>query len=134
MVAPREGHLAAVVRIFAYIKKHLRSRIVFDPTERDFSNYGWIEADWKEFYPDAGEVIPGNAPEPRGQPIQLNMFCDAAHATCLETRRSTTVIVIFGNGTPLSWYSKRQNTIEASTFGSEFVALRIGAEIIEALR
>ena len=76
MVAPREGHLAAVVRIFAYIKKHLRSRIVFDPTERNFSNHGQIEADWKEFYPDAAEAIPGNAPEPRGQPI-FSLICSA---------------------------------------------------------
>jgi hypothetical protein len=45
MVAPWAGHLAAVVRIFAYIKKHLHSCIVFDPTERYVSNYGWIKAD-----------------------------------------------------------------------------------------
>jgi hypothetical protein len=32
-----------------------------------------------------------------------------------------------------SWYSKRQNTIETSTFGSEFVALQIAVEMKEAL-
>jgi hypothetical protein len=62
------------------------------------------------------------------------MFCDAAHATCLSTRRSTTGIIIFINGSPISWYSKRQNTIETSTFGSEFVALRIALEMNDALR
>ena len=31
------------------------------------------------------------------------------------------------------WYSKRQNTVEASSFGSEFIALRIATEITEAL-
>jgi hypothetical protein len=59
------------------------------------------------------------------------MFCDAAHATCLSTRRSTTGIIIFINGSPISWYSKRQNTIETSTFGSEFVALKIALEMME---
>ena len=32
------------------------------------------------------------------------------------------------------WYSKRQNTVETSTFGSKFVAMRIGVELVEALR
>jgi hypothetical protein len=66
--------------------------------------------------------------------VQLNLFCDAAHATDLITRRSTTGYVFFLNGTPIQWYSKRQNTIESSTFGSEFVALKIATEANEALR
>jgi hypothetical protein len=32
------------------------------------------------------------------------------------------------------WFSKRQNTVETSTFGSEIVALRIAIELIEGLR
>jgi len=62
------------------------------------------------------------------------MFCDASHATDLITRRSTTGIIIFAQGTPVLWYSKRQNTIETSTFGSEFVALNIATEMVEGFR
>jgi hypothetical protein len=62
--------------------------------------------------------------------MQLNMFCDAAHATCLETRR----FVIFGNGTPLPWYSRRQNSIEASKFGLDFLVSRIGSETKESIQ
>ena len=32
------------------------------------------------------------------------------------------------------WYSKRQNTVETSTFGSEYVALRTGIKMIIALQ
>ena len=32
------------------------------------------------------------------------------------------------------WYSKRRNTAESSTFGSEFVAMRIAVDSVEALR
>ena len=32
------------------------------------------------------------------------------------------------------WYSKRQNTVESSTFGSEFVAMRIAKDMAIALR
>ena len=31
------------------------------------------------------------------------------------------------------WFSKRQNTVETSTFGSEFVAMRQAVEMIEGL-
>ena len=34
---------------------------------------------------------------------------------------------------PVVWYSKRQNTVESSTFGSEFVALRVATELIQGL-
>jgi hypothetical protein len=35
---------------------------------------------------------------------------------------------------PIIWYSKRQNSVEASTFGSEFTAMKNAIELIEALR
>jgi hypothetical protein len=38
------------------------------------------------------------------------------------------------NSAPIAWYSKRQNTVESSTFGSEFVALRVATEMCQALR
>ena len=133
--APREGHMEAVLRIFGYVKGHLRSRLVFDPAYRDWTTVDWYDgADWKEFYPDAVELIPPGAPEALGNEVQINIFCDAAHATCLATRRSTTGVLIFINGAAVRWYSKRQNTVETSTFGSEFVAMKIAIEMNDALR
>jgi hypothetical protein len=38
------------------------------------------------------------------------------------------------NRAPVMWFSKRQNTVETSTFGSEFVAMKITVELIDALR
>ena len=111
--------------------------IVFDAKAKDFSDIIWDSADWSEFYPDAvkhGEAIPSNAPPPRGNAVQLNMFCDASHATDLVTRRSTTGIIFLMNGARVKWYSKRQNTIESSTFGSEFFALKIASEMNDGLR
>jgi hypothetical protein len=37
-------------------------------------------------------------------------------------------------GPPIIWHSKSQKTVETSTFGSEFVALRVATEMIKALR
>ena len=132
---PRQGHLTAVVRCMGYLKKHIQSRIVIDARKRDWTNRDKTSKDWGNFYPDIkDECLPMDMPKPRGASVRISMFCDAAHATDLITRRSTTGIIFFVNGTPVSWYSKRQNTIESSTFGSEFVALKIAAEMNDALR
>jgi len=52
----------------------------------------------------------------------------------VKTRRSYTGILIYINQAPIIWYSKRQNTVETSSFGSEYIALRICTEMVEGLR
>jgi hypothetical protein len=37
------------------------------------------------------------------------------------------------NNAPIVWYTKKQITIETSTFGSEFVALKIATEMLRGL-
>ena len=86
-----------------------------------------------EIYTDAVDTHPHNMPKPRGKSVQLNVFVDADHAGNKVTRRSHTGILIYCNLAPIVWYSKRQNTVESSTFGSEFIALKIASELIEAL-
>jgi hypothetical protein len=64
----------------------------------------------------------------------MTCFVDADHAGCRETRRSHSGILIFVNRAPILWFSKRQNTVEASTYGSELLAMRLSIEMIEGLR
>ena len=85
MLAPRQGHMVGALCILAYLHLHIQSKIVADPEYRDWSHKAWTQAQWKEFYPNATEPIPDNAPEARGKPVQTNLFCDATHATCLIT-------------------------------------------------
>ncbi len=47
--------------------------------------------------------------------------------------QSHTGIIIFCNRAPIIWYSKCQNTVETSTFGSEFIATCIAVELIESI-
>ena len=42
--------------------------------------------------------------------------------------------MIFGNKVSLVMYSKRQNSVQTRTFGSEFLALRQAVELMQALR
>jgi hypothetical protein len=90
--------------------------------------------DWAEFYPGAAEAIPPDAPEPRGNSVHMTCFVDADHAGCQVTRRSHTGVIIFLNRAPILWYSKQQNTVESSTFGSEFIAAKTAIEMIEGMR
>ena len=131
---PRRGHLEAVYHVFAYLKKHDRSTLVFDDSYPPVNELAFTHVDWTDFYPEAAEPIPPNMPQPRGNPVKVFSFVDADHAGNLLTRRSHTGILIFLNNSPVSWYSKRQNTVESSTFASELIALRIAVEQIEALR
>ena len=131
---PREGHLDQLFHLFAYLKKYSRSALVFDWTEPVLDESKFKECDWKEFYPEAAEAIPPNMPEPRGRAVVTTCFVDADHAGCRLTRRSHSGIIIFVNRAPIIWFSKRQATVESSTFGSESVAMRQAIDLIEALR
>ena len=71
-------------------------------------------------------------PEPLRNPVRMLTYVDANHAGNMKTRRSYSGIYI--SQAPIIWYSKRQNTVEASSFGSEYIALRICTEMVEALR
>ena len=132
--APREGHLHQVIHVFAYLKKYERSRLVFDDNRPDLKDAKFVNVDWKETYPEAEDQIPPNMPEPRGKSVVTTCWVDADHAGCQETRRSHTGIIIYVNSAPILWFSKRQNTVETSTFGSEFVAMKQAVDLVEGLR
>jgi hypothetical protein len=134
MAMPRKGHMEALYSIFAYLRKHENSTLVFDDARADIDERRFTEVNWKDFYGDVDEAIPPNAPVPRGRGVKMSCFVDADHAGNLATRRSQTGVLIYLNKAPIVWYSKRQNTVESSTFGSEFVALRTATELIEGLR
>ena len=107
---------------------------MFDDSEPIFDDRAFHKCDWSEFYPEAEELLPPDMPEPLGKAVKMTCFVDADHAGCRETRRSHTGVIILVNKAPIIWFSKRQSTVETSTFGSEIVAMRIAVELIEGLR
>ena len=88
----------------------------------------------KDFYGDVKEELPSKMPEPRENVVRICAFFIANYAGNVLTRRSHSGIIIFVKNAPIIWFSKRQNTVEAATCGSEFVALHIYKELIVALR
>jgi hypothetical protein len=67
--------------------------------------------DWSDFYHDAIEESPSNAPPPRGMPVQINAFVDASHARNKLTRRSHSGILIYLNKSPIIGHSKAQRNV-----------------------
>jgi hypothetical protein len=134
LALPRVGHLEAVYHIFAYLMKHDKSRIVFDPADPIIDDQQFLEVDWTELYGDMVEELPPRMPEPLGNPINISVFVDANHAGNAVTRRLHSGILIHLQNAPIIWQSRQQNTVEMSTFGSEFVALRTARDLVVALR
>jgi hypothetical protein len=129
-VSPWEGHLDQVLHIFAYMKKKPKLSIYLDPS-LPLIDYGESRTnieDFQEQYRGAEEPMPHNMPRPRGRPVTTTEFVDASHAASKKTRKSHTGYLLFINRAPIFWYSKRQQTVETSSFSSEFIALKAGVE------
>ena len=131
---PRRGHLEQVYHIFGYLRQVGKRTIYLDPTYPHVTEERFAKFEWEEFYKDAVEVISPNAPEARGRPLNIHVFVDSDHGGDKSTRRSQTGILVFCNRAPIAWISKRQNSVQNSTFGSEFCALKHAVEVIEGLR
>jgi hypothetical protein len=132
---PREGHLKAVKRISSYLKTFPRGRVIIDTSYPDYSVYPVEDhSNWIEFYPDASEEIPKYLPPEKRPRVRMTVYVDADHAHDLVTRRSNTGILVMLNNTPLRWISKRQKTVETSTYGSELMASRVATELILEVR
>jgi hypothetical protein len=66
-------------------------------------------------------------------PVNIACFVNANHAGNVITSHSHTGIIIFIQNAPIIWYSKKQNTVESSTFGSELVTMCVAHDLIVAL-
>ena len=59
---------------------------------------------------------------------------DADHASDTVTRRSRTGILVYLNCSLVHWWSKKQTSIESSSFGAEFIAMKQCCEYLHGLR
>ena len=135
-MAPRKGHMLALHRVFGYLHRYPDGMIPIDIGSPPIRDKAIITKgqNWIEFYPDAEEDIPHDMLEQLGNEATLTVYVDADHARNKVTRRSVTGIILLVNNTPLVWISKRQKTVETSTYGSELVAARMAVDLIIEIR
>ena len=118
--------------MFEYLKSHPKRNLVFDRSDPAINKNMFQNCDWAEFYRDAEEAIPGNIPVARGK--FMSKYCFVNHAGDTKTILSQTGILVFCSIASIIWFRKRQNSVEASTFLSEFTTINNAVEIIEALQ
>jgi hypothetical protein len=137
LALPREGHLNQVFHIFAYLRKYHNTELVFDPSdpcveEADFELKDWTSSEFGHL--QGNEELPPNMPQPRGLGFIMSAKVDADHAADTVTRRSRTGFLVRLNSSLIYWNSRKQNSVESSSFGSEFVAMKQCCEYLRGLR
>jgi hypothetical protein len=73
-------------------------------------------------------------PDPGGLGFVMRANVDADHAADTVTRRSRTGFLMFLNSALVCWLSRKQTSVESSSFGSEFVAMKLCCENLRGLR
>jgi hypothetical protein len=132
---PRQGHINRLKRIYGYLKKFKHGAIRVRTGLPNYSHLKQVDYDWMySVYGEVRENIPYDMPEPLGNKVITTTYKDANLYHDLLTGRAVTGILHLLNGTPVDWFSKRQDTVETATYGSEFVAARIATEQIIDLR
>ena len=137
LALPREGHMQQVLQVFAYLRKYHNAELVYDPSdpivnETDFERRDWTASEFGHI--DGKEELPPNMPEPRGLGFVIRAKVDADHASDTVSRRSRTGFLVYLNLALTYWWSKKQTSIESSSFGSEFIAMKQCCEYLRGLR
>ena len=136
--APREKHLELARHILGYLKKFPKKGIVIDPTPPKFqSDTEKGEYTFEQFghqYNTFTEEIDPHFPEPRIPQLDTTIFSDADHGHDLVTGKSVTGTLAFVGSTPTYWKSTRQTSVQTSTYGSEFTALKKAVETAVTIR
>ena len=128
--------MVQALHVFKYLEIYYANDLAFNPWYQRITSDQNVQSKvkvMKDLYVDAGEEIPTNAPKPRGKPFQVNRFVDFDHAGDRDTQIFQKVIILYCNSVPITWYYKRQNTVESSTFGAESLALKIATDLIASL-
>ena len=136
LALPCLGHLQQVYHIFRYLKKHHNSELVFDPSdpvidENDFKLRNWTTSEFGHL--QGKEEVPPNMSEPRGLGFVMHTKVNLDHAADTTTCCSCTGFLVFLNCALVFWLSKKQTSVESSSFGLEFVVMKQCCEYLRGL-
>jgi hypothetical protein len=109
--------------ILGYLKKYPAHGYIINPKPPSIDpKYETVKLkeDFGGQYQYFQEDLDPKFPEPLVPEMDINIFVDANHAHDKVTGRSVTGLFCFVSSTPVSWRSKRQASVQTSTFGAEF--------------
>ena len=85
---------------------------------------------WEYVFGNLSEELLFEMPVPLKDSIRISLFEDANLLHNHVTGCSALGILHFVNQTPVEWFSKKQNSVETATYGSEFVVAWTATEQI----
>ena len=95
LAIPRKRHLEEVLHMFAYLKSHAHSEMVFDPSQVEFDKHLLPNKDWgysiyAQAASDSQEELLPDMPKPCGKGMEMRVYVDSEHAGETVTHRSRT--------------------------------------------
>ena len=121
--------------MFAFLKIKHNAELILDLSEVMINEELFPKENWNNSpYGVSEPPIPEHCPEPHEKFTTLMAHVDADHAGDLLTRRSRSGYIIYMNNSPIYWLSKRQNSIETSSYGSEYTAMKQCCETLRGIR
>ena len=100
--------------------------------ESKYQRRDWTSSEFGHL--PAERQVPPNMPQPRGLGFTVRAKVDADHTADTVTRRSRTGFLVYVNSALVYWFSKKQTSVETSSFGSEFTAMKQCCEYIKGLK
>ena len=64
----------------------------------------------------------------------MSAFVDSDHAVCKVLQRLRTQFFVYLQCALIYWFSKKQGSVETSTFGSKFIAMKQCTEYVRGLK
>ena len=113
--------------------------MVFNHTVPVIDYNEFLKQDWENtvYADERGELkedVPLNMPTPLGKGFKMRVFVDSDHASDQVTKRSRTGFLFYLNNSLIYWSSKKQTTVETSSFGSKFIAMNHATEYVRGLK
>jgi hypothetical protein len=130
----RIGHLEHAKCVYKFLCNYKKTSIKFRTDKPNYFAFDYVKPDWGYIYHPCQEDKPTDTSEPCGKPAFTTSFVDANLLFDLVTGRYAAGIIHLLKKTPVSWFSKKLSTVENSTYGSEFSALRIVVEQVISIR
>ena len=133
-IAPRQGQMEHLKRIFGYLRKHpdgaIRFRTGIPDNEKFFTppSHDWMNSVYGNKPLDLDEDM---YPVPLENLMRITSFVDSCLGYCKVTGKSITGIIHLINQTPIKYFCK---FVETTVYGSEFVAIKQCAEQIRELK
>jgi len=83
--------------------------------------YNDVLSDFGNQYDNFEEEIDDKFSDPRMKELPITIFVESNHGHDMVTGKSITGVIIFVGRTPIKYFSKRQSSVQNSTFGVKFV-------------